>query len=81
VKINIDFDSIVNHLVKLGIVAAILTSAGAIWEFQGVKAKVKNNESRLDVVSKIVCMYATRDKLKGSAEICYEVIKGAKNGK
>ena len=83
---NIDWNSIINKLIGGGIVFMIVGLGGAIWDFQNIKAKVKSNENRLDVVSKIVCMYAMNDNLKAkhenteyqASELCYEVFKGKK---
>jgi hypothetical protein len=55
--------------------AGILVGIGAIVEFQTVKAKVVKNEKGIAIVSKIICKYAIKDKLKDADKICVEVLK------
>lgn len=73
---KINWNSVVTTLTGI----AILAFLGGVWDFQNIKAEVKNIKKHgvqvdrtIKAIGIIVCGYAIKDKMDNAKEICKDV--------
>lgn len=71
-QVNIDTGRIITGIITAGILAGITTFIG----FVGVKAKVDEHDSQLDVIVEVLCVLASKEMPEYSLKRCLEMDRG-----